>query len=109
MGWDAYLHDDRGHQEGDWNYTFNTSRMVYAVLEDEGYEYEERNWFSHLDGMTGAEGAEFLGMIIRGMEADPDRFRALNPENGWGDYDTFLKEMHHESLKEWPTVWSASG
>lgn len=27
---------------------------------------------------------------IKAMEDEPQRFIALNPENGWGSYDTFL-------------------
>ena len=109
MSWDADLIDDRGHSEGDWNYTHNTSRMANAVLFDA--EFPE-TWWKHLDGMTGADGAALLDRIIRGLEADPARFRAMNPENGWGDYDSFLgvlREMHKASLVEWPTKWSASG
>jgi hypothetical protein len=32
MSWDAALYDDRGHVEGAWNYTHNTSCMFYDVL-----------------------------------------------------------------------------
>lgn len=135
MSWDAHLIDDRGHTEGDWNYTHNTSRMIYAVLADAGvelpadiracstYDRETETWTHHpnghgtvawwdyLDGMTGPEGAAYLNVIIRGLEADPDRFRAMNPENGWGNYDDLVKlltEMRN-SVPEWPTTWSASG
>lgn len=31
-----------------------------------------------IDGLLGA---------LAAMEGEPDRFRALNPENGWGDYE----------------------
>lgn len=36
---------------------------------------------------------EGLGMML----SAPDRFKRLNPENGWGDYDgfvEFVKEVH---------------
>ena len=45
---------------------------------------------------------EELGIILAGqliaplrkgiekMESDPDKFKKLNPENGWGSYDSFL-------------------
>jgi hypothetical protein len=112
MGWTAGLHDDRGHLEGDWQYTYNTSRMVYLALDRNEYTFDERNWIMHLNEMTGAEGAEFLGLVIKEMEGDPEAFRALDPPNGWGDYDGMLrvlKEMHQACLVEWPTIWSASG
>lgn len=135
MSWDAHLTDDRGHTEGDWNYTHNTSRMIYAVLEDAGivlpadtrpcqwldrekgqWHYAPNGhgsvpWWDHLDGMSGPDGAAYLHLIIRGLEADPERFRAMNPPNGWGDYEGLLKiltEMR-DRVPEWPTTWGASG
>lgn len=135
MSWDAWLTDDRGHSEGEWNYTHNTSRMIYAVLDDAGvelaastrpcstYDHETQEWVSHpnghgtitwwdhLNGMSGPAGAAYLDTIVRGLEADPDRFRAMNPENGWGDYEGVLKvltEMRN-AVPEWPTEWGASG
>ena len=31
MSWDAFLIDDRGHVEGDWNYTHNINKMVHEA------------------------------------------------------------------------------
>lgn len=135
MSWNAYLHDDRGHLEGDWNYTHNTSRMIYDVLERAGFElapstrpcstydhdtktwtshpdgYGTISWYDHLDGLPGPEGAAYLDLIIRGLEADPGRYREMNPENGWGDYDSLLKTLcdMRSAVPEWPTAWSTSG
>lgn len=133
MSWDAWLTDDRGHSEGSWGCTHNTSPMIYAVLRDAGivlpddtapcitYEngkpvkhpngYGTIPWWMHLDGMSGPEGAAFLHVIVSGLEADPQRFRAMNPENGWGDYDGMLKELRamRDAVPEWPTTWSAIG
>lgn len=136
MSWDAHLEDDRGHVEGDWNYTHNTSCMFYAVIREAGIDLPHDptpcwslprtddgklthypngrgsiSWWKHLDGMSGPEGAAYLNTIIVGMEADPERFRAMNPENGWGDYDSVLdvlREMR-AAVPEWPTTWHASG
>lgn len=135
MSWDAWLTDDRGHDEGDWNYTHNTSGMIYAVLTDAGvvlpnstrpckwldratgewHDAPEGHgtipWWEHLNGMSGPDGAAYLDTIIRGLEAEPDRFREMNPENGWGDYDTLVKvltEMRNR-VPEWPCTWGASG
>lgn len=138
MSWDADLIDDRGHEEGQWNYTHNCNGMANAVLRDDPTLWAEvharsvawwrrRNrddvadreddnpeygsWWDALDDMTGPEGAAFLDRIIRGLEADPERFRAMNPDNGWGDFDSFVKvltEMRN-AVPEWPTKWSVSG
>jgi hypothetical protein len=137
VSWDAYLTDDRGHSDGEWNYTHNCNGMPARVFEDAGYElpWDSRpcyalpidpatgcltyypngrhvvSWWDHLDGMSGPEGAAFLDIIIRGLEADPGRFRAMNPTNGWGDYDSFLKVLQEmrAAVPEWPTAWSVHG
>lgn len=135
MSWDAYLTDDRGHEEGWWNYTHNCSGMIHAVLDDSAVElppdtrpcrwldretgewhdapngHGTISWWAHLDGMSGPEGAGYLHIIITGLEADPDRFRAMNPENGWGDYDSLLKTLRamRAAVPEWPCTWGASG
>src|SRR5687768_13234721 len=135
MSWDAWLTDDRGHTEGDWNYTHNCNRMIRAALDDAGfvladsttpcstYDHDTKEWvhhpdgsgripwWKHMHGMSGPEGAAYLDTIVRGLEADPDRFRAMNPENGWGDFDSLVKvltEMRN-AVPEWPTSWSTSG
>lgn len=122
MSWVAGLVNQRGQEGATWGYTHNTSRMIYAVLRDEGYELPtsrlrvlngcgRATWWEHLNGTSGPEGARFLHLIVGGLERDPDRFRALNPENGWGDYDglvVLLREMR-ASVPEWPTTWEASG
>jgi hypothetical protein len=119
MSWWAHLDDDRGHNEGEWGYTHNTSPMLYVVLDDAGVvlspdpDRPDRTmpWWMHLRTLNGPEGAAFLNVVIKGLEADPDRFRAMNPANGWGDYDTFLKVLTEmrDAVPEWPTQWSASG
>lgn len=135
MSWDADLIDDRGHSDGSWNYTHNTNGMVHAVLDDASVElpadtrpcrwldretgewhwapegHGTVRWWAHLDGMDGQTGAAFLAVIIAGLEADPERFRAMNPSNGWGDYDTLLEILRQmrAAVPEWPTTWSVSG
>jgi hypothetical protein len=121
MSWDATLIDDRGHVEGDWNYTHNCNGMANAVLYD---DYEQQSvfdevfrsshpsWWKVLDGMNGQESVAFLQRIIDGLEAQPARFRAMNPDNGWGNYDQFLallKKMRDSVPTDWPTAWSVSG
>lgn len=122
MSWDAYLYDDRGHEEGWWNYTHNCNRMIAAALEAAGGGKTPPTegvlgpvigpgWWYRLNGATGPEGAAYLSQIIAGLEADPQRYRAMNPTNGWGDYDSLLGVLRQmrDRVPEWPTEWSASG
>jgi hypothetical protein len=118
VSWDADLIDDRGHIEGDWNYTHNCNGMINQALRLSGYERPTEpggtrllSWWQCLNGMDGPAGAALLDRVIRQMEKDPDRFRAMNPDNGWGDYDSLVKvltEMRN-AVPEWPTTWSACG
>lgn len=123
MSWDAYLTDDRGHSEGEWNYTHNCNGMANAVL-DPGYEQrpvaeevfrfkdrEHVSWWHRLDGLSGPEGAALLDQILRGLKADPKRFEAMSPDNGWGDYNSFVKVLTdmRNAVPEWPTTWSVHG
>jgi len=109
---------------GDWNYTHNTNRMIAAAYEAVSGEQTEQcggplgpmigaAWWERLDGASGEHGAAYLSQIITGLEADPARFRAMNPENGWGDYDRLLgvlREMRDASAEAGrAAVWRASG
>lgn len=133
MSWNAYLHDDRGHTEGEWNYTHNCNPMANALVSDDEVRAGARRWWAKrgrddivaridagemlgswwdcLEGMSGPDGAAYLDRIIKGLQADPERFRAMNPENGWGDYDSFLAVLidMRDRVPEWPTEWSISG
>lgn len=120
MSWDATLHDDRGHCGGDWNYTHNTSPMIYEVLSRMGKSRlpaaakqvgTDARWYERLSGLDGKAGAEYLASIIVGLEADPDHFREMNPPNGWGDYDDLIRVLREmrDAVPDWPTTWSASG
>ncbi len=123
MSWDAYLTDDRGHSEGDWNYTHNCNGMIAEALTDLGCVNAKvigsgplakvigPAWWDRLDGCDGPTGAAFLHALIGQLEADPEKYRAMNPSNGWGDYDTLVKvltEMRN-AVPEWPTTWSVHG
>ena len=105
MSWDAWLTDDRGHCDGEGNYTHNVGRMLSVAAGIDA------SWYRMLNGMTGAEGAEFIDRTIKALEAEPERFEAMNPKNGWGSYDgilTVLRKMR-DAVPEWPTTWTACG
>lgn len=127
MSWDAELYtevDGKRVQCGDddWNYTHNTNCMIAAVLEDAGKEVgsawwndlrKEKGdyWCTALNGLTGAEGAKLLTLIIDGLAANPSRFIAMNPSNGWGSYQRLLPILRQmrDASQDWPSAkWSIS-
>ncbi len=134
MSWDATLYDDRGHVEGEWNFTHNTNGMINDVVDLElrnqarcskalaigRHDLVERidkgeirgSWWDVLDGMSGKDGIRFLSAIIEALEEDPEHFRSMNPSNGWGDYDSLvavLKSMRDATPTDWPTEWNVWG
>lgn len=110
MSWDASLVCDAcRHAIGEWNYTYNTTPMVSAAAEAAGIE--DGFGFQHdLNGMNGADGQRTLRLIIREMEDHPATYRAMNPENGWGDYAGILGVLREmaDATPEAPTTWSVS-
>lgn len=134
MSWDASLSavtevthcPDCGHELekprrekseiGWWNYTHNTSRMIYDALAGAGIELtEDESWWRRLCGMCGTEGRDYLAAIVRQLECDAPRYRAMNPPNGWGSYDgphgllAVLREMRDAVPEDVASEWHASG
>jgi hypothetical protein len=77
MSWDASF----GGRS--WNYTHNTSIMIYVVLKEvkewpKGWGERDRSWWKILDGMTAKTAKIYLSLIIEGLEKEPERFRAMN-------------------------------
>lgn len=112
MGWWAHLDDDRGHEEGVWNYTHNVGPMLNAALVATGtVPAEGLTWWRRLDGLDGATGAVMLAAALGELVARPDVYQPMSPPNGWGSYDgivDMLREMV-AAVPEWPTVWTTSG
>jgi hypothetical protein len=77
--------DDERETVFDYNITHNLGRMadaagIYSPL-----------WRPDEIGVTMAgQLVEPLKDGLALLQSDPDRFRAFNPENGWGDYDGLL-------------------
>ena len=127
MSWDADLacsQCGRYDHNREWNYTHNCNGMIEAVLADAEIDQTRKPfwsgnngmgrgaWWDLLDGKTGSEGKAFLDRIIEELEADPERFRGMNPSNGWGDYDSLLsvlREMSEAVPNGEPTTWRVSG
>lgn len=66
-----------------WNYTSNCAPMWRAAGVD----------LAEFDGQPVKHCIEPLLSGINAMRRDPARFRAMNPPNGWGDYDTLLQAL----------------
>jgi hypothetical protein len=69
----------------DWNYTYNIRPMT---------EKAGLRSLTDLHNLLASEALPIIASVIEAMEADPEDFRALNPANGWGDYDTLLERLH---------------
>ncbi|MFZ2240551.1 MAG: hypothetical protein WAV90_13640 [Gordonia amarae] len=121
MSWDASL-SRSATDEDEWNYTHNCNHMANAVLYpdfdtsrtvfSELLDPQCPSWWQLLDGLDGPESRRLLDRVITGMRAEPARFRAMNPSNGWGDYDRFLRvlERMRAAIPESGTVrWIVSG
>lgn len=117
MSWDADLCCATcGSTLREWNYTHNTNRMIDDASPVPAHLTREtwwggRSWWDVLDRMNGAEGARFLADIVEALEANPDRYRAMNPANGWGDYDSLVEKLRsmRDAVPEFPTRWVVSG
>lgn len=100
MSYDIWLEIDTGGPEPATvceigNYTSNVSGMWRDALGRSLGDYH------------GAPCSEAAGPILRGIErmrTDPARYEAMNPENGWGDYEGALKylERLYEACTQHP-------
>jgi hypothetical protein len=94
MSHDIYLEIDTG---GEYpacvfsvgNYTSNVSPMWAAAL---GHPLAD------LHGRGAADSLLALDAAIAAMAAEPARFEAMNPPNGWGSYEgalAYLQQLAH--------------
>lgn len=66
------------------NYTYNCGPMFFEAL---GVS------LSSMDGRIAGEVADQLSLGVKNMIDDPAKYRAMNPENGWGDYEGALEYL----------------
>lgn len=88
MSYDVWLVIDTGGPEPaqvgrNWNYTTNCSPMWRAAGAN----------LADFHDKTAAECEPVLRAAIAAMVTTPAIYRALDPENGWGSYDTLLPAL----------------
>lgn len=74
------------------NYTYNCSPMWRKA----GWNHEQ------FEGKRASEMAPFLAYAITAMSVNPAEYKAMNPLNGWGDYDgclSFLRDLLTDCLE----------
>jgi len=98
MSWDFHMEMDLGGEspssigQYDANYTYNVSPMFYEAFDlDDGIR--------ELDGMIGSKAEPIIQAAIVKMTKDPDTFEAMNPDNGWGNYEGALELLR--TLRIW--------
>jgi hypothetical protein len=79
------------HEVG--NYTYNVSKMYSKAMG--GFT------INHLHGKKAIEAVKILQSGIIEMSKNPNEYKKLNPENGWGSYEgakRFLKDIMNACL-----------
>ncbi|RKN61884.1 hypothetical protein D7231_31930 [Streptomyces klenkii] len=66
------------------NYTSNVGRMWVDALGHRLADLKDRTARDCIDALTRA---------VAAMESDPAKYEAMNPPNGWGDYDGALNYL----------------
>lgn len=91
MSWDAWIEIDTGGTDpaivadlGDM--TWNVSPMYYDAF---GTEKGIRG----LDRMIASDAVSLLNDVIITMKTNPDKYKAMNPTNKWGNYEVALKYL----------------
>jgi hypothetical protein len=46
-----------------------------------------------LEGVIARTAGDRLSHLIYHLESDPDKFKKMNPSNGWGSYDSLLSKF----------------
>jgi hypothetical protein len=72
----------------DWHITYNLGKMIRL------YPPMSKDGMKTIDSMTTTDAAELISGLRHALETERQRYEALNPSNGWGNYDGLLKWAH---------------
>ena len=75
------------------NYTSNVAPMFFSE------EVFGKDGIRSIDRMAGFEAIPILLKALDGLRSDPHKFKEMNPNNGWGDYEGAVRLI--ENLIEW--------
>ena len=92
----ACSHCGHSPERSELNVTYNLSSMLYAA----GFV----GWPDIL-AMSPREAGAHILKVLDGMAADPEKWRAMNPTNGWGDYDGCLQGR----MRRWAVECTEAG
>lgn len=93
MSYDVHLEADLGGAEPvrvgslDANYTYNVTPMFAAACGSSP---------SAWDGKPASDVHVTCCVILAAFNGNPSKYRAMNPSNGWGDFEgarTFIQEI----------------
>lgn len=78
-----------GHSLGEWNLTYNLSPMLRAAgfpgwQESVGTEAE-------VQPVTAKRVIPVFESVLSELRAHPEKFREMNPPNGWGSYEVAVE------------------
>ena len=77
----------------DENYTSNVGCMFFEAFGEPGIR--------KINGLPGHQAAAQVLAALTRMAANPKKYRGMNPENGWGDFDgavSLLMKLREEYL-----------
>ena len=101
----------------DENETTTTEVYTANITHNLGKMAGEAGIYKHLwrpDEIGVTKAGQLIEPLEKGLEllkAEPERFKTLNPENGWGSYDGFVPwvEAYLNACRQWPeadvSVW----
>jgi len=77
----------RSDEELNFNITYNLSEMWH-----EACPINQKNIMA-FDGMSAKNALPVLEATLEELEKNPQKYKKLNPENGWGSYEVLLDTL----------------